>query len=50
MYHLPCVCRTLVLEICLHPEMHELWYIDVVHMHDEQPPSLLKQGVIRCLL
>ena len=31
LYHLPCVCCTLVPEICVHPEMLRVfWYIDVL--------------------
>ena len=44
MYHFPSVCRTLVPEIYVRqPEMlHVFQYIDVVHVCDEQLPSILK--------
>ena len=42
------VCHTLVPKICLQPEMHVFWYIDVFHVCDELLPSLLTQGTIVC--
>ena len=49
MYYLPHVCHTLVPKICLQPEMHVFWYIDVFYVCDELLPSLLTQGTIVCL-
>ena len=51
MYHLPCICRTLVPEICVRPEMLRVFPVYwCAHMRDLQLHSTEQQGRLELLV